>query len=64
MIANTMPTKTVIHVERYLMGFSSVKTRYAAAILPALYPMKMAPEVTAFFVAPAVLLDAMVRRST
>jgi hypothetical protein len=33
-------------------------------MFPALYPMKMAPEVTAFFVAPAVLLDAMVRRRT
>jgi len=80
MMVNTIPTRTEIQVERYLIGLSSLNTRYAAAMFPTLYPaasasadfvvkkrnipMKMAPEIMAFFVDPAVLAAANDRRRT
>lgn len=38
MMVNIIPTRTEIQVERYLIGLSSLNTRYAAAMLPTLYP--------------------------
>lgn len=82
MMVNTIPTRTEIQVERYLIGLSSLNTRYAAAMFPTLYPaasasadgrlcggkrnipMKIAPEVMAFLVDPAVLAAANDRRRT
>ena len=85
MMVNTIPTRTEIQVERYLIGLSSLNTRYAAAMLPTLYPaasayanfvvekivvkkrnipIKMAPEVMAFLVDPAVLAAANDKRRT
>jgi len=79
MMVNIIPTRTEIQVERYLIGLSSLNTRYAAAMFPTLYPaasasadfvvkttipIKIAPEVMAFLVDPAVLAAANDRRRT